>query len=149
MRRLLLAALMLWSAFASAAPPVPVVLMTYTNTQFTITNIVSVYQNVAVKTPAVDFQNVIIYGGAKAIDSANMLSWDLNPEPDVAGYFITFAKLTGPNTNAVTYSVLPTVNRVLFYNYFDTNYMYWFYCQATNTAGQVSLPSNVVMTQPR
>ena len=148
MKRLLIAALMLLSATASGAPPKPVVLMTYTNTQFTITNVVTVYQNVAVRTPAIDFQNVIIYGGEKAIADANMLSWDLNSEPDVAGYLLTFAKLTGPNTNTVTYSVLPTVNRVLFYNYFDTNYIYWFYCQATNTAGLVSLPSNVVMTKP-
>ena len=65
--------------------------------------------------------------------------------PEVAGYRLTYGTVTGTDTNV--YNVPARVTVVIFYS-LGTNTPYWFFAQGTNTAGELSPRSPVVVATP-
>lgn len=75
---------------------------------------------------------------------AETLVWDRNPEPDVVGYVVSYGVVGTTVTNAVftPTNSLALTNTTLF----PRGSYYWFYVRATNSAGLLSGPSELVLS---
>ncbi len=110
-----------------------------------LTSITTVYTNLALKTPDLDFQRVTVYG-TNVFKGCLLIAWAYSRSTNVTGYLISYGKISGASTNF--YAVRSNINVVAFYRIFETNEPYWFFVQATNTLGEKSDPSNVIVGSP-
>jgi len=76
-----------------------------------------------------------------AIAVAETLVWAPNTEPDVTGYVVS----SGVVGTSITNRTFTPTNSLSLSNFARGQY-YWFYVQATNSAGLVSGPSALVLS---
>lgn len=84
--------------------------------------------------------------GVSALSAANVaLRWNRNPEPDLAGYVVTWGTANTNGTPASTNHASTTGTNLVISNLAVGGY-YYFFCQASNLAGLTSGPSTVILS---
>jgi len=138
----LLLALAALAATPPAPPANPVNPLLPPASPIVLTNVQTVYTNIALKSLTLDFQNVSIYGGTNAFKGSLLISWTASPSV-VAGYNLYYGPTTLAQTNK--YATQAQVTTVMFCNMFNTNLNYWAYVCAFDTNGLESVPSNQIV----
>ena len=112
-----------------------------------VPGLVSVPTTNAISAPVGFFPVALVYTpGVFKPNTATMLQWTPNTEPDLLGYNVYFGDVI--NTNLFSKVSVPKgVNAVVFLG-LNTNVVYGLYSTAVNTSTQESPPSTLVVLKP-
>lgn len=108
-----------------------------------------------VKAPAGLWLQCVVYNPTNATAKANVFAWNSPTnapgvlDPTVTGYILRYGDVTKAETNIVRLAHKGVaVHQFAWFSELSTNLTYYFHVTATNSAGEESLPSNVVIYKP-